>query len=191
MLNKQEEKGAGGNDFRNGYNGNISAAAGNQAQRISAFISGQQGKLTYSANGMYNHQRMDGTTISFDRFQKDGSTMNYYQKSDMKQPFSMGNISLSYDLDSLSSISATAGLTTFNQKITGHPFTKMTGGIYSKGFEYGNEMKQNLGNTSFNGSIDYQRFSTRSARTTSFSAIYSVPTHLTQTTIRSTTTSAM
>ena len=158
VLNKQAVNGAGGNDFSNGYNGNISAAAGNQTQRISAFISGQQGKLTYSANGMYNHQRMDGTTISFDRFQKDGSTMNYYQNSDMKQPFSMGNISLSYELDSLSSISATTGLTTFNQKITGHPLTKMTGGIYGKGFEYGNEMKQNLGNTSFNGSIDYQRF---------------------------------
>lgn len=77
VLNKQAVNGAGGNDFSNGYNGNISAAAGNQTQRISAFISGQQGKLTYSANGMYNHQRMDGTTISFDRFQKDGSTMNY------------------------------------------------------------------------------------------------------------------
>lgn len=114
VLNKQAVNGAGGNDFSNGYNGNISAAAGNQTQRISAFISGQQGKLTYSANGMYNHQRMDGTTISFDRFQKDGSTMNYYQNSDMKQPFSMGNISLSYELDSLSSISATTGLTTFN-----------------------------------------------------------------------------
>ena len=120
VLNKQAANGAGGNDLSNGYNGNISAAAGNQTQRISAFISGQQGKLTYSANGMYNHQTMDGTTISFDRIQKDGSTMNYYQNSDMKQPFSMGNISLSYELDSLSSLSATAGLTTFNQKITGH-----------------------------------------------------------------------
>ncbi len=71
VLNKQAVNGAGGNDFSNGYNGNISAAAGNQTQRISAFISGQQGKLTYSANGMYNHQRMDGTTISFDRFNKE------------------------------------------------------------------------------------------------------------------------
>ena len=77
VLNKQAVNGGGGSDLSNGYNGNISAAAGNQTQRISAFISGQQGKLTYSANGMYNHQRMDGTTISFDRFQKDGCTMNY------------------------------------------------------------------------------------------------------------------
>ena len=153
VLNKQAVNGGGGSDLSNGYNGNISAAAGNQTQRISAFISGQQGKLTYSANGMYNHERMDGTIISFDRIQKDGSTMNYYQNSDMKQPFSMGNISLSYELDSLSNISATAGLTTFSQKITGHPLT-----IYGEGFEYGNEMKQDMGNTSFNGSLDYQRF---------------------------------
>ena len=158
VLNKQAVNGGGGSDLSNGYNGNISAAAGNQTQRISAFISGQQGKLTYSANGMYNHQRMDGTIISFDRIQKDGTTMNYYQNSDMKQPFSMGNISLSYELDSLSNISATAGLTTFSQKITGHPLTKMAGGIYGEGFEYGNEMKQDMGNTSFNGSLDYQRF---------------------------------
>ena len=158
VLNKQTLGGAGSSDISNGYNGNISAATGNQAQRISAFISGQQGKLTYSANGMYNYQKMNGTTISFDRTQKDGSLMNYYQKSDMKQPFSMGNISLSYELDSLSNISATAGLTTFGQKLNGHPLTQMSGGIYGKGFEYGNEMKQDLDNTSFNGSIDYQRF---------------------------------
>ena len=158
VLNKQTVNGAGGNDLSNGYNGNISATAGNQAQSISALISGQQGKFTYSANGMYNYQKMNGTTISFDRTQKDGSLMNYYQKSDMKQPFSMGNISLSYELDSLSNISATAGLTTFGQKLNGYPLTQMSGGIYGKGFEYGNEMKQDLDNTSFNGSIDYQRF---------------------------------
>ena len=158
VLNKQTLGGAGSSELSNGYNGNISATAGNQAQSISALISGQQGKFTYSANGMYNYQKMNGTTISFDRTQKDGSLMNYYQKSDMKQPFSMGNISLSYELDSLSNISATAGLTTFGQKLNGHPLTQMSGGIYGKGFEYGNEMKQDLDNTSFNGSIDYQRF---------------------------------
>ena len=159
IMNKQTTaNGAATSDALNGYNGNVSLGAGNTSQRISAFISGQQGKLTYSANGMYNHQRMDGTTISFDRIQKDGSTMNYYQNSDMKQPFSMGNISLRYELDSLSNISATAGLTSFSQKITGHPLTKMAGGIYGEGFEYGNEMKQDMGNTSFNGSLDYQRF---------------------------------
>ncbi len=169
VLNKQRT-GTGGGNTANGYNGNVSVAGGNMAQRVSALINGQQGKLTYSANGMFNYQRMNGTEIDFDRAQKtkgdaaegadgDGvSHMAYHQKSDMKQPYAMGNISLSYDVDSLSTISATAGLTTFKQKLNGHPETRMYGGIYGKGFAYGNEMRQDVGTKAFNGSVDYQRF---------------------------------
>lgn len=159
VLNKQAMGSGAGKDMSNGYNGNVGITGGNQAQRISAFISGQQGKLTYSANGMYNHQRLNGTTIDFERQVGEGdSYMHYYQKSDMKQPFAMGNISLSYELDSLSSLSATAGITDFNQKLSGHPITQMRGGVYGKGFSYGNEMHQDIQYTSFNGSLDYQRF---------------------------------
>lgn len=158
VLNKQAMGGGSGADALNGYNGNVSLAGGNTTQRASAFLSGQQGKLTYSANAMYNHSKMNGTTIDFDRVQKDGSTMHYSQRSNMKQPFTMGNISLSYEIDSLSNISASAGLTSFKQKLNGHPTTQMSGGIYGNGFEYGNEMRQKTTWDSFNGSLDYQRF---------------------------------
>ena len=158
VLNKEAIGGAMGNDATNGFNGNVSIAGGNTAQRVSAFISGQQGKLTYSANGLYNYNRMNGTTIDIDRTQADGSTMRYSQRSNMKQPFYMGNINLSYELDSLSNLSATAGVTSFSQRLNGHPITQMEGGIYGKGFSYGNEMRQKLGNSAFNGSLDYQRF---------------------------------
>ena len=157
ILNHQAAGGMGG-DSMNGYNGNVSISGGNTSQRIGAFISGQQGKLTYSANGMYNYSRMAGTTIDLLRTQQDGSTMHYQQRSTMKQPFAMGNISLSYELDSLSNISATAGLTSFSQKMNGNPTTEMYGGIYGKGFGYGNETRQKLGMNAFNGSIDYQRY---------------------------------
>ena len=159
IMNKQTTaNGAATGDALNGYNGNVSLGAGNTSQRISAFISGQQGKLTYSANGMYNHSNMDHTDIDMERRQSDGSQMHYQQSSDMKQPFSMGNISLSYELDSLSNISAQAGITTWQQKMNGHPTTQMQGGIYGNGFSYGNEMKQKIDYKSFNGSLDYQRF---------------------------------
>ena len=159
IMNKQTTaNGAATSDALNGYNGNVSLGAGNTSQRISAFISGQQGKLTYSANGMYNHSNMDHTDIDMERRQSDGSQMHYQQSSDMKQPFSMGNISLSYELDSLSNISAQAGITTWQQKMNGHPTTQMQGGIYGNGFSYGNEMKQKIDYKSFNGSLDYQRF---------------------------------
>ena len=159
IMNKQTTgAGSRANALLNGYNGNVSLSAGNTSQRISAFISGQQGKLTYSANGMYNHSNMDHTDIDMERRQSDGSQMHYQQSSDMKQPFSMGNISLSYELDSLSNISAQAGITTWQQKMNGHPTTQMQGGIYGNGFSYGNEMKQKIDYKSFNGSLDYQRF---------------------------------
>lgn len=159
IMNKQTTaNGAATSDALNGYNGNVSLGAGNTSQRISAFISGQQGKLTYSANGMYTHSNMDHTDIDMERRQSDGSLMHYQQSSDMKQPFSMGNISLSYELDSLSNISAQAGITTWQQKMNGHPTTQMQGGIYGNGFSYGNEMKQKIDYKSLNGSLDYQRF---------------------------------
>ena len=159
IMNKQTTgAGSRANALLNGYNGNVSLSAGNTSQRISAFISGQQGKLTYSANGMYNYSNMDHTDIDMERRQSDGSQMHYQQSSDMKQPFSMGNISLSYELDSLSNISAQAGITTWQQKMNGYPTTQMQGGIYGNGFSYGNEMKQKIDYKSFNGSMDYQRF---------------------------------
>ena len=159
IMNKQTTaNGAATSDALNGYNGNVSLGAGNTSQRISAFISGQQGKLTYSANGMYNYSDMDNTDIDMERTQSDGSQMHYQQSSNMKQPFSMGNISLSYELDSLSNISAQAGITTWQQKMNGYPTTQMQGGIYGNGFSYGNEMKQKIDYKSFNGSMDYQRF---------------------------------
>ena len=161
--------GASGGDGANGYNGNVSVAGGNLTQRMSALINGQQGKLTYSANGMLNQQRMNGTTIDFDRVQKPragtsqagadaDSHMAYHQKSDMKQPYAMGNISLSYDIDSLSTVSAMADYATFKQKINGLPETRMYGGVYGKGFSYSNEMRQETGTKAFYGSMDYQRF---------------------------------
>ena len=45
----------------NGFNGNISVTASNMGWRPSAFLSGQQGKLTYSANVMFNQGKSSGT----------------------------------------------------------------------------------------------------------------------------------
>lgn len=158
VLNKQGTSGTGGTNLTNGYNGSMSLSYGSTTQQASALVSGQQGKFTYSAHGLYNYSKRDGTEINLDQIYTDGSQMHYYQKSKMKQPFGMGDISLGYEIDSLSNIGFNAGLTTFGQKMNGNPHTQMAGGIYGKGFEYSNDMRQKVGSTSFNGSIDYQRF---------------------------------
>ncbi len=142
----------------NGYNGSISASVSTRGERGSAFISGQQGKLTYSANAMYNHDTNNDLLIDVDRTQTDVSTTNYYKKSDNKNDFTMASISMGYEIDSLQNININANLNSWENKMDGYPTTAYKGGIYGDGFSYSNLMKQKTGNTSFNGSMDYQRF---------------------------------
>ena len=63
----------------------------------------------------------------------------------------MGNISLGYELDSMSNIGATFGLTGHTMKNDGHPTTTFSGGSYGTGFTYGNQMTMENKSTSFNG----------------------------------------
>ena len=146
----------------NGYNGSLSAEVGNKSERVSGFLSGQQGKLTYSANAMYNYGHTDGTELSMSRRSSDGSTMDYYQKGDSKVPFSMANVSLGLDVDTMSNIAATIGFTNFTLKTTGHPTTTFGGGLHGNGFSYSNAMTMENRNTGFNGSLSYQRYLNRS-----------------------------
>ena len=143
----------------NGYNGNVSLIASSKGWRTSGFLSGQQGKLTYSANVMYSKALINGTVTEINRTSADGSRMDYWQEGHTRIPFTMNSISLGYELDSMSNIGASVGLTSFSMKNDGHPLTRFSGGPYgAAGFSYGNEMTMENTNTSFNGSVDYQRF---------------------------------
>lgn len=155
----------------NGYNGNVAFTLSNKGYRTTTFFSGQQGKLTYSANVMGTKIKSNGTETEMRRTSSDGSAMSYWQKGNTKINFSMANISLGYELDSMSNIGATFGLTGYKMKNDGHPMTTFSGGVYGTGFTYGNEMTMENKNTSFNGSVDYQRFFNK-ARTSSLTLSY-------------------
>ena len=155
----------------NGYNGNVAFTLSNKGYRTTTFFSGQQGKLTYSANVMGTKFKSNGTETEMRRTSSDGSAMSYWQKGNTKINFSMANISLGYELDSMSNIGATFGLTDYKMKNDGHPMTTFSGGAYGTGFTYGNDMTMENKNTSFNGSVDYQRFFNK-ARTSSLTLSY-------------------
>lgn len=142
----------------NGYNGSISAKGSNRGGGASAFISGQQGKFSYSANATYNYEQYKDSYISSHRTQADGSNIDYAQTSSVKNPFAMGDISIGYELDSMSNINANASFSYWNNKVKGDPYTTMYGGAYGNGFGYGTHMTQDIPSTSFDGSIDYQRY---------------------------------
>ena len=99
------------------------------------------------------------------------STMISESESKMKMPFTMGNLTLGYELDAKSSIGLTAGITSFNMNSDGLTKTTFGGGMYGTGFSYGNTNDTKMRRTSFNGSLDYQRF-LNDARTSSITLTY-------------------
>lgn len=156
---------------KNGYNGNVSLTAAAIGLRLSSFISGQQGKFSYSANIMNNRGRVKGVETEMERSASDGSRMIYNQTGSTRMPFTMANVSLGYEIDSVSNVSATLGITQFEMNNDGHPTTTFTGGSYGTGFSYGNAMTMKNVNNSYNGSLDYQRFLNKS-RTSSITLSY-------------------
>ena len=174
VMNKEMAAMMGGDGGNvNGYNGTVRVQAGNRQLGGSAFVSGQQGKLSYSTNVMYGKQTPGTTTTTMEREQMGAmsSTMISETSSKMKTPFTMGNLTLGYDLDAKSSLGLTAGLTSFSMNSDGHTQTTMGGGLYGNGFSYGNSSDTKMSRTSFNGSLDYQRF-LNDARTSSITLTY-------------------
>lgn len=141
----------------NGYNGSLRASAGNRSVGGGAFLSGQQGKLSYNANAIINYSKPGATEVEMD--QMNGATgIKTTSSTKMKMPFTMGSLSLGYDLDPMSTVSLTASVQSFSMKNNGLMSTAMAGISGAGGFGYNYELDQKTSRTAFSGSADYQRF---------------------------------
>ncbi len=167
VMNRMDTKAM---ESMNGYNGTIRVSAGNRSIGGGAFVSGQQGKFSYSGNLMENYSTPGTTDVEMEQKNGDGSILTS-AATKVKIPFTMGNVSLGYELDDMSSVNATFSLTSFNMKNDGHTTTSQTGGLYGNGFNYVNDMKMRNKKTSFSGNVDYQRFFNKE-RTKSFVLTY-------------------
>lgn len=158
----------------NGLNGSLRLTGGNKQQGGSLFLSGQQNKFSFSLNAMTNYGKTKNTEVELMREQYGAngtSMMDYRQRSTTRMPFSMASISMGYELDSMSTLSATAGVRSFTMKNTGDPHTRMHGGLYGRGFSYDQWMRYDNKRVSVDASVDYQRFLNRE-KTSSITLIY-------------------
>lgn len=156
----------GAEEVINGFNGNIQASAGNRGFGGGALVTGQQDKFSFSANAFVNKQMMNGTEVLMEQVHEGQvpSTLSVLS-TDAKTriPFVMGNLSMGYEVDSMSTVNATIGYTGFNMKNTGLTINTLRGPLYGdpdgvSGFEYNmNQVMQNKRN-GLNLSADYQRF---------------------------------
>ena len=155
VMNKQNTQAA---QSMNGFNGTVRASAGNKQLGASVFLNGQQGKLSYSANVMTSYNKPGNTTTEMEQIQDNGVSQILTSDNDLKTPFTMGRLSLGYQIDDMSALNLTAQVNSMNTKTTGTTYTTMGGAAYGNGFSYGSTTDMKMSRTSFSGSIDYQRF---------------------------------
>ena len=154
VMNKQNPQAA---QSMNGYNGTLRAQAGTKQLGASAFVSGQQGKLSYSVNAMTSYNKPGNTTTELEQIQDNGVSQLMTSENDVKTPFTMGSLTLGYQIDSVSVLNLTAQVNSMNIKSTGTTTTMMDG-YDVPNFSYDSSTDMKMSRTSFNGSIDYQRF---------------------------------
>ena len=153
VMNKQNPQAA---QSMNGYNGTVRASVGNKQLGGSVFINGQQGKFSYSANVMTSYNKPGNTTTETEQVQENGATQLLTSENDLKTPFTMGNLTPGYQIDSMSVLNLTAQVNSMNIKTTGTSLTTLSG--YGNDFSYGSTTEMKNKRTSFSGSLDYQRF---------------------------------
>ena len=155
VMNKQNPQAA---QNLNGYNGTLRATAGNKQLGASAFINGQQGKLSYSANVMTSYNRPGNTNTEMEQIQDNGMSQLLTSENNVKTPFTMGSLSLGYQIDPMSTLNLTAQVNSMTMKSSGTSLTTMGGNSFGSDFSYKSTTDTKMSRTSFNGSIDYQRF---------------------------------
>ena len=155
IMNKQDPNVA---QSMNGFNGTVRASAGTKQLGGSVFINGQQGKLTYSANVMTSYNKPGTTETELEQLQDNGNSQLMNSTSNVKTPFTMGSLTLGYQIDSMSVLNLTAQINSMSIKSNGNSTTTIDGYSNGNSFSYGSTTDMKNSRTSFNGSIDYQRF---------------------------------
>jgi hypothetical protein len=158
VMNKEATAAMGGASSMNGYNGTVRATAGNRQLGGSAFLSGQQGKLSYSANVMASYNTPGNTTTEMEQIQDNGTSQILTSDNKVKTPFTMGSLTLGYQLDDMSMLNFTASINSMSIKSNGTTLTTIGGVPYGEGFNYGSTTEMKNSRTSLSSSLDYQRF---------------------------------
>jgi len=153
IMNKMDPQAA---QSMNGYNGTIRLSGGNRQLGGGAFLSGQQGKLSYSTNVMTSYIKPGTTTTETRQIQDNGGSQIQTTDNDVKLPVTMGSLTLGYQIDDKSVLNLTAQVNTMTMKNKGTALTLMSG--YGNDFSFDGTTDMKNSRSSFSGSLDYQHF---------------------------------
>ncbi len=144
----------GGASAAEGAYGTLTAQASTRGGGAGVFYNQQKGKFAMSLTGNAMLNNSPGTTIDIERTTTAGMTTSMHSEGTMKNPIALGNLNLSYEIDSLNLVSATAGLMRLGTISDNTGLTTM--GFGGTGFSYTSSTWSKGNTASVTASADYQ-----------------------------------
>ncbi|WP_081835032.1 MULTISPECIES: TonB-dependent receptor domain-containing protein [unclassified Bacteroides] len=140
--------------------GSVNATASTNNWGMDASISGQRNRFSFDLNMMGDYTYYKGGEEESSLTQKGTSpvTMKSWGRSPFHMPFMMGELSMGYQLDSLSSLHLGLSATCFGMSSNGTPNYLYSGGMYGDGLSFSNHLDNRMKNTSYDGNLAYQHF---------------------------------
>ena len=111
--------GSGSGNIADGQYGSIRLEAGNRAQGAGGMLTMQRGRFSFSVNANAGYFRQGGQEMENVMTTASDHSTRTLASTQVKSPMFMGDLSMSYELDSLNLFSATAGGMFFQMKNTG------------------------------------------------------------------------
>ena len=156
VLNITTNKSAtGGASMADGFYGTLRGMASTRGAGGGFFGGLQKGKFAMSANINTMYGANNKTEMDLERIQDSGFTTKTHTASAMKTPMVMGNLSASYEIDSLNLVSATAGIMHFGMNNDGLTSTSL---LFPgrDAFSYNGTSATTNNRSSISASADYQ-----------------------------------
>lgn len=165
-----------------GYNGSLSLRGGNRRYGASGFLSLQKGKFSMSANVAYEHQKLNNMKATVDNSQTvDGETALTHAFSKVRQRSNSvyGNLSLNYEIDSMSTLGAEVGGLFYNQRQHTPMSYSLSGAYYGDGINYSAIQSERPKWDGAHVSADFQHFFDKDRkRSMTLSYLFTIaPTH--------------
>lgn len=117
---------AGGPSAADGFYGTLKLNGSNRGLGGGTYASMQKGKLAASLNLDLSRNKTNGAAVDVTRTQDNGYSTHSFSEENMKTPFAYGDLGLSYEIDSLNLVSASAGWTHYGSINDGTNMTEMT-----------------------------------------------------------------
>ncbi|MDE6311087.1 MAG: TonB-dependent receptor [Muribaculaceae bacterium] len=141
-------------DDNTGYTAGVGIRGGTRGFDMNANISGQSGKFSYSANGMYNKMYPGQSETGSEQILPDRNILTE-STGKPKMNFAMGNISAEYAIDSLSTIGITGSITSFRLHSEGSTATTISSAQGDVLTSYSSTGFMHLNRLSASGSLSF------------------------------------